>query len=271
MRRICTIAAACMLIVACSGGKAAPGATPASSNSAANAWPMLGQDAGSHFDNTSEHSLSVANAPSLKEVWQLKTSGTVTGTPAVVDGHVYVLAGGGTYAFDASSGAMIWENSDVKGTSSVTWSDGKLYINDRASVLHRLDAATGTEDWHAAIDTNPAASGFSSPVVAGGLVIVGSASIEEVSAKTAATFRGALVAFDANTGRELWRHFTVDPPYNGVSIWSSPSGIDWSPAPAPAPAGRACPCRSSASSGRPRTLRAATDRGFRRVSVGTRR
>src|SRR5439155_23417180 len=34
MRRICTIAAACMLIVACSGGKAAPGATPASSNSA---------------------------------------------------------------------------------------------------------------------------------------------------------------------------------------------------------------------------------------------
>jgi polyvinyl alcohol dehydrogenase (cytochrome) len=60
-------------------------------------------------------------------------------------------------------------------------------------------------------------------VVAGGLVIVGSASIEEVSAKDGATFRGSMVAFDAATGAEVWRHYTADAPYNGVSVWSSPS------------------------------------------------
>ena len=223
MIRIFAIAVASILIIACSGGKASPVRTTTTDGSGSDAWTMLGQDVRSHFNNTSEHALSVANALSLKEAWQFKTSGSVTGVPAVVDGHVYALAGGGTYAFDAPSGAVLWQNGDVKGTSSVTWSDGKLYIDDRASVLHRLDAATGTEDWHAVIDMNPAAAGFSSPVVAGGLVFVGSASIEEVSAKTAATFRGSLVAFDANTGHEVWRHYTVDAPYNGVSIWSSPS------------------------------------------------
>src|SRR5438067_5891719 len=193
MRRMCAMAA-CMLIIACSGGKASTVRTPTNTGGSADAWTMLGQDARSHFNNTSEHTLSVTNASSLKEAWQFKASGSVTGVPAVVDGRVYALAGGGTYAFDASSGAMLWQNSDVKGTSSPTWSDGKLYVNNRSSVLHRLDAATGAEDWRAVIDANPAASGFSSPIVAGGLAIVGSASIEEVSAKTAATFRGALVA-----------------------------------------------------------------------------
>jgi polyvinyl alcohol dehydrogenase (cytochrome) len=210
----------CILIVACSGGKASTGRTPTSG--AADAWTMLGHDGRSHFDNTAEQTLSVSNAGKLAEAWQVKV-GTVNGVPVVVGGRVYALAGSGTYAFDASTGAELWKNTDIKGMSSPTWDDGKLYINDRASVLHRLDAASGTEDWHVIIDANSAASGFSSPIVAGGLVIVGSASVEEVSAKTAATFRGALVAFDAATGREVWRHYTVDAPYNGVSIWSSPS------------------------------------------------
>jgi polyvinyl alcohol dehydrogenase (cytochrome) len=31
------------------------------------------------------------------------------------------------------------------------------------------------------------------------------------------------VAFDRGGGREVWRHYTADPPHNGVAIWSSPS------------------------------------------------
>jgi polyvinyl alcohol dehydrogenase (cytochrome) len=150
-------------------------------------------------------------------------AGSVTGVPAVIDGRVYALASGGMYALDAATGTQVWVNRDVKGTSSPTWDGGALYVNDSKSILHRLDAATGAETWRAVIDANPAAAGFSSPVVADGLVIVGSASIEEVSAKDNATFRGSMVAFDAATGAEAWRHYTAEPPYNGVSIWSSPS------------------------------------------------
>src|SRR5438552_12076204 len=105
MRRTCAIAAACILIAACSGGKASPVRTPQPTAGAPDAWTMLGQDARSHFNNAGEHTISVGNAPSLKEAWQFKASGSVTGVPAVVDGRVYALAGGGTYAFNASSGA----------------------------------------------------------------------------------------------------------------------------------------------------------------------
>src|SRR5207253_943750 len=93
MRRMCAMAV-CMLIIACSGGKASTVRTPTNTGGSADAWTMLGQDARSHFNNTSEHTLSVTNASSLKEAWQFKASGSVTGVPAVVDGRVYALAGG---------------------------------------------------------------------------------------------------------------------------------------------------------------------------------
>jgi polyvinyl alcohol dehydrogenase (cytochrome) len=60
-------------------------------------------------------------------------------------------------------------------------------------------------------------------VIAGNLLIVGSSSTEEGVARANATFRGSLVAFDRETGREVWRHYTVDPPYNGVAMWSTPT------------------------------------------------
>lgn len=213
-----------LIVMSCSSGDKNPGAMPSAAPPAGeSSWPMLAHDARSNFRNDAESLLSASSAPQLVQVWEFKTSGSVTGTPAIAGGRVYVLAGGGLYAFEASSGRVVWQNDAVKGTSSPTYADGKLYVNDGKSVLHRLDAATGAEEWRAKIDPHEAASGFSSPVVSGGRVIVGSASIEEVSAKDNATFRGSLVAFDAATGIELWRRYTVDPPNNGVAIWSTPS------------------------------------------------
>ncbi len=220
-------AALMVMSLACSGGgsgghdttRTATVASPAD----ADAWPMLGHDLGSSFQAGASAGLTPATAATLVQAWEIKTTGGVTGTPAIVNGRAYVVAGAATYALDAASGAVIWQNSDVNGTSSPTYSGGKLYVNDRRSVLHELDAATGQEEWRAAIDPHPRAAGFSSPVVAGERVIVGSASIEEVTAKDGATFRGSAVAFDRATGGELWRHYTVDAPYSGVSVWSSVS------------------------------------------------
>ena len=67
------------------------------------------------------------------------------------------------------------------------------------------------------------AVGFSSPVVAGDAVIVGLSSLEEVTARENATFRGGVVAFDRRSGKELWRYRTAEPPNNGVGVWSSVS------------------------------------------------
>jgi polyvinyl alcohol dehydrogenase (cytochrome) len=183
----------------------------------------LGHDLGSSFANSDERAITTKSAVSLQEVWSSTVQGTVNGTPAVVEGTVYALGSTGVFAFDASSGVLRWKNMTIYGTSSPTVEHDDLFIDDGKSVLHALKTSDGTELWQATIDPHPRASGFSSPLVADGLVIIGSASIEETTAKSDATFRGSLVAFDVATGKEVWRHYTVDPPDNGVAIWSSPS------------------------------------------------
>ena len=184
---------------------------------------MLAHDLRSHFHNENETALSVDTAPQLAEAWTFETAGSVTGTPAVVGDRVYVVAGNSTYALNAGDGAVAWRNERLRGTSSPAYHEGRLYVNDSDSVLHTLDATSGAELWQATIDPHPNASGFSSPVVAGDLVIVGSASFDEVAATDSSTFRGGMVAFDRATGREAWRHYTTEPPYDGVSVWSTAS------------------------------------------------
>lgn len=165
----------------------------------------------------------MSTARSLHEVWRATEQGTVDGTPAAADSVIYALGTNGLFAFDAMSGAVLWRDASVHGTSSPTVDGQRIFVNDGKSVLHALNVGDGSQLWQATIDSHPRAAGFSSPVVADGLVIVGSASTEEVVAKTNATFRGSLVAFDVATGKEVWRHYTAQPPDTGVAIWSSPS------------------------------------------------
>jgi polyvinyl alcohol dehydrogenase (cytochrome) len=211
------------LLAACSddGTRTSVRSTPAAASQ--DAWPMLAYGASSHFYNRGETLISPATVADLAPAWQFAAGGFIAGTPAVVEGRVYALATSGLHAFDAATGDVLWENRGVAGTSSPTYHEGSLYVNDGGAVLHRLDATTGEETWSATVDAHERASGFSSPVVAGDLVIVGSASTEEAVARDNATFRGSMVAFDRASGEEVWRHYTVDPPYNGVAIWSTPS------------------------------------------------
>jgi polyvinyl alcohol dehydrogenase (cytochrome) len=132
-----------------------------------------------------------------------------------------LVGASGTFALDAETGVEVWRNTGVAGTASPALADGELYVNTGGAVLYRLDPATGASVWQAEVDPHERAAGFSSPVLAGDLVIVGSASTEEVVARDNATFRGGIVAFDRATGREVWRHYTADPPYNGVAMWST--------------------------------------------------
>jgi polyvinyl alcohol dehydrogenase (cytochrome) len=183
---------------------------------------MLGHDHASSF-HTEEAKITVESARGLRVAWTFDAGAYVASTPAVADGTVYIQSPRGTFALDAATGAERWRNQTVGGTASPTIIDGELYVNSGSSVLHRFDPATGEEIWQAKIDTHPAAAGFSSPVVVRDLVIVGSASVEEVSAAENATFRGGLVAFDRETGAERWRYYTVEPPHNGVAMWSTAS------------------------------------------------
>lgn len=187
-------------------------------------WPWLGQDLASTYNNAGETKLNTDNVGRLAPIWETKRYGNVNGAAAVVGDVVYVQSFDGTFAIRASNGEQIWANTNVTGTSSPTYDNGQLFVNDTAAVLHALNAKDGKEQWKAKIDPHPQASGFSSPAVFGSYVVVGSSSSDEVVNTTeTSTFRGSLVAFDRVIGQELWRHYTAEPPYSGVGIWSSPS------------------------------------------------
>lgn len=215
------LAIALALLTACTSSNSASTPTGAASAPPASEWPMLAHDVGSSFHGT-DTKITTPNATGLSQQWEFTADGAVTGTPAVVGGRVYAVAGA-TYALNATDGSLIWKNGQARGTSSPTYDDGALFVAGAGARLYALNAETGAEVWHATIDPHPRASAFSSPVVARGLVIVGSASVEEVVASESSDFHGSLVAFERATGREVWRHYTSEAPYNGVAIWSTAS------------------------------------------------
>lgn len=205
------------------------GCTESESDSAApvappvDQWTMLGQNYASTYTNHGEHTLSPSNVGDLTLDWHFVPDGSVNGAAAVVDGVAYVLTGDGLYALDPAARTVLWKNADVTGSSSPTYDGGRLFIQTARGEVVSFDAATGTEDWRADVDPHPLSVGFSSPIVFERFVIVGSSSIEETAAAENATFTGSMVAFDRDTGEELWRFYTATLPINGASVWSSPS------------------------------------------------
>ena len=198
-----------------------PGGSETTTTNSKSEWTMLGGDLASTFHNRAEQKISPENVGELRKHWEFKPAAQANGTPAIVDGVVYATSNGGSYALDADSGQVLWQNLDLRATSSPTFDDGSLFIHGVRGDLARLDAGTGTVVWTTRSDENPFTSGYSSPTVVDRYVIVGVSSNEEGTAASDATFRGAVVAFDRQTGERLWRHDTAVAPYNGVGVWST--------------------------------------------------
>jgi outer membrane protein assembly factor BamB len=139
---------------------------------------------GSHDDN-----LYALDADTGAVVWTFPSTGEV-GTPAVVDGVVYVVTGfpfPNLYAIDAATGAVLWQT-DVSGgfqDAPPVVVDGVVYV--ASHLLYAVDAATGTVLW-----TFDQAS-FDQCIVAvdHGMVF-------------AATLDDGVYAIDAATGALIW-------------------------------------------------------------------
>jgi outer membrane protein assembly factor BamB len=116
------------------------------------------------------------------------------GTPAVVDGTVYVrghLDDPTVYAVDASTGRERWRvELDAAAWNPLAVANATVFVADDASKMYALDAATGDTRW----TRSPAADvEWGTPVVGDGRLY-------------ARTGEQELVAFDAADGAEVWRH-----------------------------------------------------------------
>jgi len=192
-------------------------------------WPMMGYDERNWYFNPTETTLSVDNAATVEEKWRFTTVGNPNGTPIIADGMVYVqTAGGGVYAIELATGDQKWNVTTIPGTASLAYVDGALYAHDSMSQLWKLDASDGSVIWGPEkADAQPGCDGTSSPIVAGGAVVVGhSCGLREIGMQGGpAGARGGVEAHSAEDGSKLWTYFTADEEENGAMVWST-VGID---------------------------------------------
>jgi polyvinyl alcohol dehydrogenase (cytochrome) len=206
-------------------------------------WPMFGQNWG---NTASGLTLAIApgNVSRLRPKWVFTTQGDVSARAAVVGGAVYFPDfAGNLYRLDARTGTLVWSKSlagdyglvPASGSTKVISRtspavDGQtLYIGSQVTAsgayLLAIDTRDGSLKWKTQVDAHPLAIETSSPVVYGGVVYTGVASLEEATAANpqypCCSFRGSAIAVNATTGALLWKHYTAPPGYAGASVWGS--------------------------------------------------
>jgi len=227
-----SLAAGLLLLAACGTKTSAPAPvpTPAAPSAAVDlvrlsgiekepgAWLTTGRDAGNtHYSPLDQ--INRQSAARLGFAWELKT-GTNRGmeaTPIVIDGVMYTSGvAGRVYALDAATGQLLWQFEpplklknargsccDVVNRGVAVW-QGKVYVGSFEGILYALDAKDGTVRWQADtfIDHSRAYSITGAPQIAGKVVAIGNGGAEFDS-------RGYVSAYDLQTGRLVWRFYTV--------------------------------------------------------------
>jgi quinohemoprotein ethanol dehydrogenase len=171
------------------------------------------------------------NIGSLGLAWYMDVDSTVgiVSEPIVVDGVAYVSAPQSkVYAMDAATGKLIWKfdphirlDQALNGSYSARTNAGvavwerKVFVGTGDCRLLAIDAAAGTQLWDAKV-CEPTQTGITNaPHVAKGKVFIGYNGSDD-------GVRGAIAAYDAETGKELWRFWTVpgDPakPFESVAL-----------------------------------------------------
>jgi polyvinyl alcohol dehydrogenase (cytochrome) len=200
-------------------------------------WPMIGHDSSNTRNQPFEHKIGPESVRHLAVKWVAATTGDVSATPAVANGAVYFGDFGGTlWKLDAETGGVIWSHlvSDYTGIAgdiartSPSLAGSTLVVGDlKHPYMLGIDAETGELRWITQVHPDPKGIMTGSPVLDGDTIYTG------VSASGAsgpgATFRGALVALDAQTGRILWRSYSlpdnggVAGGYAGATMFSPPA------------------------------------------------
>ena len=200
-------------------------------------WGMIGNDATNSRNQPLERRIGPDNVNRLALKWVATTAGDVSATPAVVNGVVYFGDFGGMlWALDAETGTVIWSRrvSDYTGIAgdiartSPSVAGNTLVVGDlRAPNMLGINAQTGELRWITQVHPDSRGIMTGSPVLAGDTIYTG------VSASGAggpnATFRGAIVALNAQTGRLLWRSYSlpdnggVPGGYAGATMFSPPA------------------------------------------------
>jgi alcohol dehydrogenase (cytochrome c) len=174
--------------------------------------------------------ITTANVRSLKVKWAFQFStGPQEVSPIAVDGILYVTGPNVAAALDARTGHTLWVwrrpiPSDYRNVGFPRTSRGPAVLDDKLFVatldcyLVALDLKSGMERW--ATKVADYKSGYSmtmAPLAIAGKVVVGISGGET-------GIRGFVDAYDAMTGKQAWRFWTIPGPGEaGHETWSGES------------------------------------------------
>jgi quinohemoprotein ethanol dehydrogenase len=180
-------------------------------------WMSNGRDYGEQRFSPLDQ-ITTENVSQLGLAWyaDMDTSRGQEATPIVVDGAMYLsTAWSHVKAFDVRTGEPLWAFDpkvdpakgvdaccDVVNRGVAVW-DGKVFVGTLDGRLIALDSATGEELWSVVtVDQTKPYTITGAPRIVKGQVIIGNGGAEY-------GVRGYITAYDANTGEQNWRYYTV--------------------------------------------------------------
>jgi polyvinyl alcohol dehydrogenase (cytochrome) len=225
-------------------------------------WHFGGSDVFNTRNAAGEKRITPANVGQLAKKWEFATAGDVSATPTVeTHGNtttVYAVDWGGyLYSLDGATGVPNWSHkisqytgNTVKSASRTspaivgdtlilgdqgdTNSDGFPQGGGTTASVMAVDKNSGKLAWRTVVSDHPFSGITSSPVADDGVIYVGVTSLEENAGFIpgyAYSWRGKVVALDAETGVILWSTKTISDDayqsgYTGASVWGGTPVID---------------------------------------------
>src|SRR6266511_844138 len=247
-------AAVALLAVGCGGSSNSSGAPSFSSGELASLpgenWITNGGSISNQRYSPLDQ-LNTSNVGRLNGIWHIHLRSGIAGKysgeaqPIVYKNVMYVVTGADdVFAIDARTGARKWAyrahlNQKITtvccGWTSrgVALGDGKVYVGQLDGRLVALDQDTGKVVWSTQVARwQQGYTITSAPLYYDGRIYTGLSGAEY-------GIRGRVTAFDAKTGKELWRFYTIPGPgqvghdtwpatgdawkHGGASVWQTPA------------------------------------------------
>jgi alcohol dehydrogenase (cytochrome c) len=228
------ISVAALLLAAAGGVRANDSVVKAVSDP--NGWAIAGHDYGNtRFSPLKQ--ITSENVGKLQLAYSLSLASLRSNesSPVVVGDTLYVSSSWGpknVYAVNAATGAPKWiYQPDIPddvlqyaccdvNNRGVSYADGKIFVGRLDGKLTELDAATGKELWTSTVvDYKQGSVITSPPLIVRDKIITGFGGGEY-------GVRGALLAFDLQTGKQLWQSFTVPAAGEpGSETWKGDTGL----------------------------------------------
>ncbi len=211
-------------------------------------WPNYG---GSYYNQrySTLTQINTSNVKNLKGAWTFHAkfgdkSSSFESTPVAINGVMYLTSGrDDVWALDAKNGQVLWEyhpNIDTDKVAvccglvnrGVAVGSGKVFVGEVNGHLVALDQQSGAKVWD--VEVGSTTDGYSetmAPQYFDGMVIIGISGAEYEN-------RGYVTAYNADTGAQVWRWYTIPAPgepgsetwppgdiykHGGGSMWMTPA------------------------------------------------